>query len=148
MSDPRLKVLVAHHVSEMSLSKHRLRGKRAPPAAHVLPEPALQAIADDSWCELQSLSDDARRKHIHWIMVRTHNNQHVQPQDLNQPPQQVSFNLHVILATWHPPHPPPKKGIDRRIRGPRPPCPPIPMLKHICSSDGPSISYRPIVSTL
>ena len=66
------------------LPKRRLGGKQPAPAVYVLPSPATRAIADEGWCELLCLSEDARRKHIHWTMVRTNNPQHRQPHELTQ----------------------------------------------------------------
>ena len=34
----------------------------------------LRAIEDEGWSEIVALQDDVRRKHMHWVHVRTHNN--------------------------------------------------------------------------
>ena len=57
----------------------RLRSKQPAPAQFMLPPPALAALADEAWSELTALSDDSRRKHMHWVHVRTHSAAHRQP---------------------------------------------------------------------
>ena len=57
----------------------RLRSKQPAPAQFMLPPPALAALADEAWSELTALSDDSRRKHMHWDHVRTHSAAHRQP---------------------------------------------------------------------
>ena len=47
----------------MADSRRRVRGKQLTPAAYVLPSPALRAIADEGFCELRALQEDARRQH-------------------------------------------------------------------------------------
>lgn len=63
----------------MVLQRRRLRGKQPPQAAEVLPAPALAALQDEAWSELTALSEDARRKHVHWVHVRTQDPNHRQP---------------------------------------------------------------------
>ena len=60
-------------------AKKRLCRKQVPPAAYVAPAPVLAALADEAWSELTALSEDARRKHVHWVHVRTDNPAHKQP---------------------------------------------------------------------
>ena len=62
-----------------NVRKRRLRDKQRAPAAFLLPQPALAALADEAWTELTALGDDARRKHMHWVHVRTHAAHHRQP---------------------------------------------------------------------
>ena len=62
------------------LSRQRLQGKQRPPAHYVLPPPAYQALVDEAWSELTSLSEDKRRKHVHWVHVRTADPQQTQPE--------------------------------------------------------------------
>jgi hypothetical protein len=57
----------------------RLRWKQPAPAEHAIPAPVLAALRDEAWSELAALNDDARRKHIHWVHVRTHDPTHRQP---------------------------------------------------------------------
>ena len=45
----------------------------APPAA------ALQALTEEGWSELTALSPEARRKHMHWVHVRTRDTTQRQP---------------------------------------------------------------------
>ena len=52
-------------------SRKRLRSKQVAPAAYVAPPPMLAALADEALSEMTSLSDDARRKHVPWVHVRT-----------------------------------------------------------------------------
>ena len=59
--------------------KRRITGKQPPHASSVLSAPALAALEDEAWTELTALSADARRKHIHWVHVRTHEASHKQP---------------------------------------------------------------------
>ena len=47
----------------MADSRRRVRGKQLTHAAYVLPSPALRAIADEGFCELRALQEDARRQH-------------------------------------------------------------------------------------
>ena len=56
-----------------NVRKRRLRDKQPTPAYYALPAPAFAALADEAWLELMSLSDDARRKHMHYVHVRTNN---------------------------------------------------------------------------
>ena len=58
----------------------RQRGKQAAPAAYVLDVAAYQAIVDEGWHELAALDDDVRRKHVHWVHVKTNNPDHRRPQ--------------------------------------------------------------------
>ena len=55
----------------------RLRGKQRPPAVYLVGEAAassyLQALGDEAWSDVTALSDDARRKHMHWVHVRNSN---------------------------------------------------------------------------
>ena len=55
-----------------------------PGAAYVPPAAALAALADEAWSELTALSDDARRKHVHWVHVRTHDASHRQPESFTR----------------------------------------------------------------
>ena len=55
----------------MAPKKRRVSGKQPPPAQYVLPSPAMAALVDEAWSEIVALSDDSRRKHIHWVHVRT-----------------------------------------------------------------------------
>eukprot|EP00973_Karenia_brevis_P019842 2721633-Karenia_brevis.AAC.1 len=59
--------------------KTRLRGKQRAPAQFMLPAASYQALVAESWSELTALSEDARRRHVHWVHVRTHNPEHKQP---------------------------------------------------------------------
>ena len=70
----------------MAATLRRLRGKQSVPGWGLPTADAagVAAIADEGWSELVALSPDARRKHIHWTHVRTHDPQHVQPQDLTR----------------------------------------------------------------
>ena len=36
-------------------------------------------MQDEAWSEVNALSEDARRKHVHWVHVRTHDENHKQP---------------------------------------------------------------------
>ena len=58
----------------MALPLHRLRHKQSVPgrALPLAEGPAVAAIGDEAWSELVALSTDAKRKHIHWTHVRTH----------------------------------------------------------------------------
>lgn len=60
--------------------KRRLRGKQLSPAHYVVNPFLLQTIADEGWHELTALGDDARRKHVHWVHVKTDNPSHLQPE--------------------------------------------------------------------
>ena len=68
------------------VAPRRLRVKQSAP--HILPPGANPvhdaAIAGEGWSELVALSPDARRKHIHWTHVRTHNPSHVQPNQMTR----------------------------------------------------------------
>mgnify|MGYP006144289855 CR=1 FL=1 len=69
--------------------RHMLRTKTTIPGAAqaaqvahgaaVAPHSGLLAIADEGWSELRALQTSARRKHIHWTHVRTHDAAHRQP---------------------------------------------------------------------
>ena len=61
------------------LGKRRLSGKQAAPIHFVLPPAAVRAMADEAWSEMTALSEDKRRRHIHWVHVRTHQPHHRQP---------------------------------------------------------------------
>ena len=61
-------------------ARKRMTRKQAPPPNIAIPEPALAALADEAWSELTALSDDARRKHVHWVHVRTRDPSHRQPE--------------------------------------------------------------------
>ena len=54
-------------------------GSNHPPAHAVLPPAAFAALADEAWSEVTALSEDSRRKHVHWVHVRTQNPEHQQP---------------------------------------------------------------------
>ena len=60
-------------------ARRRIKGKTAPPVSSLLPPPALAALADAAWSELTALTEETRRKHIHWVHVRTNNADHKQP---------------------------------------------------------------------
>lgn len=81
-------------------TRRRCTRKQPTPAAFLLPLPALQALADEGWCELQELSDDARRKHIHWTHVRTNNAAHKQPESFTR--QQFWQHLCKVYADVYP----------------------------------------------
>ena len=63
--------------------RRRISGKQRVFARHialsVAMAPAEVAVRDEAWCELIALQRDAKRKHIHWTQVRTHNAAHKQP---------------------------------------------------------------------
>ena len=64
--------------------RRRLQGKQPAQAAFPVGETthvptALRALADEGWSELTGLSEDTKRKHMHWVHVRTHNPLHRQP---------------------------------------------------------------------
>lgn len=59
--------------------RRRLRGKQREPAERLLDDASLRALHDEAWSEMEALGDDARRRHMHWVHVRTHNPEHVQP---------------------------------------------------------------------
>lgn len=61
--------------------RRRVSKKRAPVP---VPSAFLQAIRDEGLGELVALSSDARRKHIHWVHVRTHDPGHKQPQEFTR----------------------------------------------------------------
>ena len=61
-----------------NVRKRRLRDKQPTPAYYALPAPAFAALADEAWSELMSLSNDARRKHMHYVHVRTNHPDHRQ----------------------------------------------------------------------
>ena len=68
-------------VLQAALAVHRrLRGKQLAPAHYVVSPVAYEAIVDESWHEITALDDDARRKHVHWVWVRTQNPNHKQPE--------------------------------------------------------------------
>ena len=67
-----------------SAKRRRMVGKQAPPAASVLPPAALAALVDEAWSELTALSDDSRRKHVHWVHVHTQNPAHKQPESFSR----------------------------------------------------------------
>ena len=56
-----------------------MSGKQAAPIHFVLPPAAVRAMADEAWSEMTALSEDKRRRHIHWVHVRTHQPDHRQP---------------------------------------------------------------------
>ena len=70
----------------MSAPLRRLRGKQSVRGSGLRTAEAagVAAIADEGWSELVELSPGARRKHVHWTHVRTHDPQHVQLQDLTR----------------------------------------------------------------
>ena len=63
--------------------RRRISGKQRVFARHialsVAMAPAEVAVRDEAWSELIALQRDAKRKHIHWTQVRTHNAAHKQP---------------------------------------------------------------------
>ena len=64
--------------------RRRMVGKQPPPAHAVLPAAACAALADEAWSELTALSEDSRRKHVHWVHVRTQNPEHRQPDSFSR----------------------------------------------------------------
>ena len=64
-------------------TRRRHSGKQRPSLADLLGDTAatayLQALGDEAWAEVTALSDDARRKHMRWVHVRTHDENHRQP---------------------------------------------------------------------
>ena len=75
---------LAMSVAQAVALHRRLRGKQAAPAAYVLNAAAYQAIVDEGWHELAALGDDVRRKHVHWVHVKTGNPDHRQPSTLSR----------------------------------------------------------------
>ena len=70
----------------MALPLRRLRWKQSL-LEHVLPVvgPVSDlAILDEGWSELVALSGDAKRKHIHWTHVRTHDPDHTEPSEMTR----------------------------------------------------------------
>ena len=69
-------------------ARRKHKGKQPPSLAYLLGETAAkayyQALGDEAWTEVTALSDDARRKHVHWVHVRTHNDQHRQPSSFSR----------------------------------------------------------------
>ena len=59
--------------------RRRLVGKQRAPAQWVLPPGALAALADEAWSEVTAAAEDPRRKHAHWVHVRTNDPAHKQP---------------------------------------------------------------------
>ena len=53
--------------------RRRLPKKQLAPAQYVANQAVLQALADEGWREVTALSEDARRKHVHWVHVKTDN---------------------------------------------------------------------------
>ena len=45
---------------------------------------ALAAIADEAWSELVALDTGARRNHVHYTHVRTHDEEHRQPDQFSR----------------------------------------------------------------
>ena len=71
------------------LVRRRVSKKQpAPPAYQARERPhvpaGLRALADESWSELTALSEGAKRKHVHWTHVRTHNPRHQQPESFTK----------------------------------------------------------------
>ena len=62
-----------------NVKKHRLKNKQPTPAHYALSPGQFAALADEAWSELTSLNDDKRRKHMHYVHVRTNNPDHRQP---------------------------------------------------------------------
>ena len=57
----------------------------ASPAAPAAPNAiAVAALRDEAWSELTALSDNARRKHVHWVHVRTFDSSHRQPESFSR----------------------------------------------------------------
>ena len=73
------------------MRRTRVRGKQRAPAHYMLSAPAFQALADEAWSEVAALADDARRKHVHWVHVRTANPEHKQPSSFTR----EEFYLHL-----------------------------------------------------
>ena len=75
--------------------RRRISGKQRVFARHialsVAMAPAEVAVRDEAWCELIALQRDAKRKHIHWTQVRTHNAAHKQPSQFTR----KGFWLHL-----------------------------------------------------
>ena len=59
--------------------RRRLTGKQRAPANYLLQPADLAVLADEAWSEVTALGEDRRRKHIHWVHVRTSNPAHKQP---------------------------------------------------------------------
>ena len=78
-------------VMALAYAKRRLRGKQPAPAVYVVDGPALQAIADEGWSELTALDDEKRKKHVHWVHVKTDNPEHKQPETFSK----EEFWLHM-----------------------------------------------------
>jgi hypothetical protein len=81
-------------------TRRRCKGKQPAPAAFILPSPALRALEDEAWCELRELSEDARRKHIHWTHVRTSDPNHRQPSSFSR--KQFWQHLCTVYAEVYP----------------------------------------------
>ena len=71
--------------------RRRLRGKQPALANYVVGLVVLQALADEAWSEVASLADDARRKHMHWVHVKTESPDHVQPDSFTR----EEFYMHL-----------------------------------------------------
>ena len=107
-------------------SHRRLRGKQPAPAQYLLPPAAFQAIADESWHEIIALSADARRKHMHWVHVKTNNPQHRQPDSFTK--QQFWEHMVKVYKECYPEPANPTKSIlmfglvaqERHHNSPRP----------------------------
>ena len=89
--------------------RRRLRGKQRAPAAYVLGSAAYQAIVDESWHELTALSHDARRKHMHWVHVKTGNPQHRQPAEFSR--EEFWAHMCKVYAEAYPEEANPTKSI-------------------------------------
>ena len=68
--------------------RRRLPKKQLAPAQYVANQAVLQALADEGWREVTALSEDARRKHVHWVHVKTDN------------PMSLSSTNRNVLAQW------------------------------------------------
>ena len=68
-----------------------MRGKQPALANYVVGLAVFQALADEAWSEVASLADDARRKHMHWVHVKTESPDHVQPESFTR----EEFYMHL-----------------------------------------------------
>ena len=71
----------------------RLRQKTPSARAGFASTPGLQALHDEALWELTALSEDARRKHVHWVHVRTHDSTQVQPDAFSR----EAIYIHLVM---------------------------------------------------
>jgi hypothetical protein len=67
-----------------SVRRARLHGKQPAPAHLAHPPSIIAALQDEAWAELTSLGQDARRKHMHWVQVRTQDRNQRQPESFTR----------------------------------------------------------------